>query len=249
MSTLTPSNKSPVDQDPIAQELNLLHRISMALGYDLSLGDVLQLVVNMTADLMGSKICSILLYDESLELLSIAATQSLSDAYRHKPDIRLDASVSGKAVRERKAVAVADVREEPSYGFQDLASREGIVSMLCVPMVVKNRVVGVINSYTARVHEYSPKEITLLSLVASQAAVAIENARLNAATAAIRQDLETRKLVDKAKGILMSEKSLTEPEAFRMIQKQSMNSRKPMRKIAEAIIMAAEVRELREPGS
>jgi len=94
----------PPDHDPISQELNLLHRISMALGYDLSLGDVLQLVVNMTADLMDSKICSILLFDDTHGELSIAATQSLSDAYRHKPNLKLDASISGKAVQTRQRV-------------------------------------------------------------------------------------------------------------------------------------------------
>jgi GAF domain-containing protein len=230
------------DQDKVTQELELLHRISQALGYDLSLRDVLQLIVNMTADLMGSKICSILLYDDVKQELSIAATQSLSDEYRNKPSLKLDSSISGKAILTRKPIAIPDVRIEQDYGFQDIARREGIVSLLCVPMVVKNKVIGVINSYTSKSHAYVDRELTLLSMVASQAGIAIENARLNAATAAIQQDLETRKIVDKAKGILMTERKINEPEAFRMIQKQSMNSRKPMRKVAEAIILAAEVR-------
>jgi response regulator NasT len=53
--------------------------------------------------------------------------------------------------------------------------------------------------------------------------------------------LETRKLVDRAKGILMDRHGLREQEAFRRIQQQSMNSRKPMREIAEAIVIASEI--------
>lgn len=226
---------------PAEQDIELLHRISQALGYDLSFRDVLQIVVNLTAEMMDSKVCSILLYDEPAGELAIAATQSLSDDYRNKPNIQLGSSVSGLVVKTRKPVMVRDVTREPAYGFKEVAQREGIVSMLCVPMLLKNRVIGVINSYTSRPHDYTPREVRLLSLVAGQAAIAIENARLDMATTVMRQDLESRRLIDRAKGLLMASLSLTEPEAFRKIQKQSMNTRKPMRQIAEAIILAHEV--------
>lgn len=53
--------------------------------------------------------------------------------------------------------------------------------------------------------------------------------------------LETRKAVDRAKGLLMTQHNLTEPEAFRRIQQQAMNTRRPMREIAEAVIIAHQV--------
>ena len=59
----------------------------------------------------------------------------------------------------------------------------------------------------------------------------------------LKQALETRKLVDRAKGILMDTQGLTEAEAFRKIQKMSMNKRKPMQDVAEAIILAQQTRE------
>ncbi len=58
----------------------------------------------------------------------------------------------------------------------------------------------------------------------------------------LRETLETRKLVDRAKGILMDQQGLTEAEAFRKIQKMSMNTRKPMKEIAEAIVLAQEAK-------
>jgi len=80
----TPANEGAMGPGR-GRELNLLHRISEVLGYDLSLPDVLQFIVGVCADLMESKIVSILLYDEANRSLSIAATQSLSSAYRDKP--------------------------------------------------------------------------------------------------------------------------------------------------------------------
>jgi AmiR/NasT family two-component response regulator len=59
----------------------------------------------------------------------------------------------------------------------------------------------------------------------------------------LKQALETRKLVDRAKGILMDTQGLTEAEAFRRIQKMSMNKRRPMKDVAEAIILAHQTRE------
>ena len=93
---------------------------------------------------------------------------------------------------------------------------------------------GVINSYTAAPHVFQPDEIELLEAVANQAAVAIENTRLRQETAQMHDELELRKLVEKAKGILMRERRLTEEEAFRVLQRQSMNNRRPMKQVAEA---------------
>jgi two-component system, response regulator PdtaR len=59
----------------------------------------------------------------------------------------------------------------------------------------------------------------------------------------LKETLETRKIVDRAKGLLMDQQGLTEAEAFRKIQKMSMNTRKPMKEIAEAIILAQEAKQ------
>ena len=220
------------------RKIDLLHRISEALGYDMGLSEALQVIVHVTADLMESKIVSILLYDEGQRQLSLAATQSLSRAYRDKPPVAVDHSVSGKAVFSLQAQAIPDVQADEDYGYKAVARQEGIVSLLCAPMVVKGRAIGTINSYSATRRDYVPDDIKLLSLVASQAAVAVENARLQAATTAIQQDLETRRIVTQAKMLLMKTKRLDEPAAHRFLQRESMNCRKPMRDIAEALLLA-----------
>ncbi|HTB21245.1 MAG TPA: GAF domain-containing protein [bacterium] len=223
------------------RDLNLLHRISQVLGFDLSLSDVLQVIVSVTADLMDSKIVSILLYDENTRTLSIAATQSLSPAYRDKPSVSADKSVSGKALLTHAPQAITDIASEKSFGFREIAQQEGIVSMLCVPMMIRGQAIGVINSYSQHARIYNDDDTKMLALVASQAAIAIENARLQSATAAFQEDLLNRKMVTKAKTLLMKKKGMDEPAAHRYIQKESMNRRKPMREIAEAILLSEEL--------
>jgi len=224
-----------------ARDLNLLHRISQVLGFDLNLSDVLQVIVSVTADLMDSKIVSILLYDETSRTLSIAATQSLSPAYRDKPSVSADKSVSGRALQTHAPQIIADIASEQNFGFREIAQQEGVVSMLCVPMMMRGQAIGVINSYSQRARTYTEDDTKVLSLVASQAAIAIENARLQSATAAFQEDLENRKLVAKAKTLLMKKRGMDEPAAHRYIQKESMNRRKPMREIAEAILLSEEL--------
>jgi len=117
------------------------------------------------------------------------------------------------------------------------AKEEGLKSLLSVPLAVRGRVIGVLNNYTSEPHRFTKTEANILTTVANQAAIVIENAGLVVKTKMIQDELETRKVVERAKGILMREQNIPEDEAFRKIQKQSMDLRKSMREIAEAIIL------------
>ena len=226
------------------EQLDVLSKISNTITSDSYLKEILQLIVTMTAEMMNSKISSIMLHDDKKKELVIAATQSLSDDYRNKAPLKIGESVSGKAVREKKPISIPDVTKEPSYMYPDIAKKEGIVSMLSVPMMIKEKVVGVINSYKDHLHEFSTEEISILQSVANQAAVSIENTRLNEEIFKAREDLEIRKIVDRAKGILMKTLGINEDEAYKKIQKKSMHMRKSMRELAEAIILADDMQGL-----
>lgn len=223
-----------------AQRLDLLSEISSTIVSDYYLKEILQLIVTMTANVMGSKICSIMLLDEKTDELVIAATQALSQDYTNKPSLKVGQSISGRVVNEKRAITVTDVTKEAGFMFPDVARKEGIVSMLSVPMMIKDRVIGVINSYTQREHKFSSEEINILQSVANQAAVAIENTNLNQEILSAREALEARKLIERAKGILMKELNINEDEAYKKIHRKSMDMRKTMKEIAEAVILSAE---------
>jgi len=227
-----------------AQQLDLLSEISRTIVSDYYLKEILQLIVTMTAKVMDSKICSIMLLDEKRDDLVIAATQSLSKHYVNKPNLKVGQSVSGRAVKEKKPITVLDVTKESGFMFPDIAKREGIVSLLSTPMMIKDRAIGVINSYTQCEHNFIKEEIDIMQTVANQAAVAIENTRLDQEILSAREALEARKCIEKAKGILMRELGVSEDDAYKKIHKKSMDLRKGMREIAEAIMLASDFKKM-----
>src|SRR5208283_5588365 len=117
--------------------------------------------------------------------------------------------------------------------YPAIARKEGLVSMLCVPMMIKDRVIGAINTYTQSEYEFTKEEIDILQAIANQAAVAIENTRLDQEILATKEALETRKLVERAKGVLMKELRIPEDDAYKKIHRKSMDLRKSMREVAE----------------
>ncbi|MDD5687428.1 MAG: GAF domain-containing protein [Elusimicrobia bacterium] len=226
----------------ITVQIETLAEVSKAIVSNRYLKEILHLVVTMTAEMMNSKICSIMLLDEKKQELTIEATQSNIEEYIKKAPLKVSESISGKAVREKKPITVLDVTKEPGYKYQQLAKKEGICSMLVLPMMVKEKAIGVINIYTAVEHRFTEDEIKILQSVANQAAVAIENTKLMEETLAAKEALEIRKLVERAKGILMKETGMDEDKAYRIIHKKSMDSCKPMKEIAEAIILSSEIK-------
>ena len=219
----------------------LLYEVSRAVVSNRYLEEILSLVVGLTAEVVGSKICSLMLLDEKKQELVIQATQSLSEAYRSKPPIKVGESVSGRAVQMRQAITVRDVKAEPGYKYPEIAREEGLTSLVAVPMRLKDRVIGVLNCYTTEERTFTAEEIQLLQGVANQAALAIENTRLLAERVATQEALETRKKVERAKGILIKRHRVGEEEAYRMLQKQSMDKRRSLKEVAEALIISEEI--------
>jgi len=121
-------------------------------------------------------------------------------------------------------------------------------AFLSVPLVSGGDVIGVINVHHREAHAHTPDEIALLTFVGEQMGGAIaksvlaeENARLMEETAEMRRQLETRKLVERAKGILQHRHGLTEEEAYLRLRNESRRLRRPMRELAEAIILSEDL--------
>ena len=224
-----------------ALQLDTLSQVSETLSSNRLLEDVLQLIVTMTAQMMGSKICSIMLLDLATGELRIAATQSLSEQYRRKPHVKIGQSISGRAVQDRRPIIVPDVTRDSTYMYPDMAAKEGLCSLLCVPMLVREKAIGVINTYTSTPHTFTAEEVKLMQAIANQAAISIEHTTLLEKSFEMQEALQVRKLLDRAKGYLMRAKRLSEEDAFKLIQRQSMDLRKSMREIAEAILLAGEI--------
>jgi len=223
---------------PLEKQIKALSKISKAIVSDLYLEDILRLIVTVTAEVMGSNICSLMLIDDKTRVLTIRATQSVSEEYNKKPPLKIGDGIAGKVALQNKPIAVTDVIKEKEYKYHDIAKKEGLRSLLCVPLSVKGKVIGVINCYTSDQHEFTETETEILTSIANQAAVAIENTELMVKSKVIQEELEVRKITERAKGILMNDEHLTEENAYMRLRKYSMDRRKTMREVAEAIILA-----------
>jgi GAF domain-containing protein len=224
------------------KQIEALSRVANLITSGLYLEELLRLVVQVTAEIMNSKICSLMLLDLDKKELVVKATQSISEAYNKKPNIKLGQGISGIVAQQNKTICILDVKEDTRYLNRDIARKEGLCSLASVPLAIKGRVIGVLNCYTSQRHKFTKPELDVLTALANQAAVAIENAELDLRARSAEEALTTRKLVERAKDILSVEANILPSEAYRLIQKQSMDSRKSMREIAEAIILAREIK-------
>jgi signal transduction protein with GAF and PtsI domain len=239
--------------------IKALMNISRAITSDLYLEDILKLIVMVTANVTGVKICSLWLIDENEnpKKIHLKATQAIDPEYVKDRSLTMDEGVVGYVATTNRPLIIANVLEEPRFKEKEMAKKLGLVSMLGVPLQVSTptmpspsreesfssgeKVIGVLNCFTSNPYKFSETEVNLITAVANQAAVAILNTELMVKTKVIQEELETRKLVDKAKEVLMNRRKMRGDEAHRWIQKKSMDSRKSMRQIAEAVLLSEEL--------
>lgn len=224
--------------------IKALMAISRAITSDQYLEDILKLILMVTAKVTGVEICSLWLIDETTDpwMLRLKASQTIDPEYMQERSLGMKEGVVGHVVTTRKPLVVDNVLQEPLFKEKEMAKRLGLVSMLSVPMEVKDqRIIGVLNCFTAAHHHFFETEINLIQTVANQAAAAIINTELMVETKVIQEELETRKIVDRAKEIVMKNRGWDGEESYRWIRKRSMDTRKTMREIAEAIILSAEL--------
>ncbi len=224
--------------------IQALTSISQAITSDLFLDDLFKLIVMVTARVINVEICSLWLIDESTKppLIRLRATQSLEQEYIQDRALRLDEGVVGQVVSTERPRVIEDVLTDEHFKEKEMARKLGLVSMVGVPLRGKEgKVIGVLNCFTAVRQEFTETDINLLTAVASQAAIAIHNTELIIKTRVIERELETRKQIERGKEILMDRRRMSGEEAYRWIQKRSMDTRKSMLEIAEAIILSEEI--------
>ncbi|MFA5286725.1 MAG: GAF domain-containing protein, partial [Candidatus Omnitrophota bacterium] len=187
------------------KQIEVLSKVANLITSGMYLEELLRLVVSVTAEIMNSKISSLMLLDHERKELVVKATQSISESYNKKPNIKLGEGIAGEVALNNKSIIVPDIKKDARYLNQDIAKKEGLCSLASIPMAVKGRVIGVLNCYTSRKHEFSRTELGLLTVLANQAAIAIENAELDLRARSAEEALTTRKLVERAKDILAQE--------------------------------------------
>ncbi len=232
------------DLETYEKYIKAITDISRAITSELYLEDILKLIVLVTAKVTGFEICSLWLVDESVspKKIRLKATQAIDPEYVKNRSLGRVEGVVGFVATHNQPLVVPNVLKEPRFKEKEMAKKLGLVSMLSMPLQVKDeKVIGVLNCFTSEPHEFTEAEINLITAVANQAAVAIMNTELIVKTKVIQEELETRKLVERAKEVLISKRKMKGDEAYRWLQRRSMDSRKSMRQVAEAVLLSEEI--------
>ena len=161
-----------------SNRLGALSEVSKTISNSPYIDEVLQLLVNLTAQQFNYRVCTVRLLDEERQELVLRATQATVKAYHRKRGIKLGESIAGRTLEENRPIIVRDVQVDSDYIGHDLAVEQGLRSMICIPLTIQDKPVGVLSCYTGEVRDFSSDEISALETLAHQAALAIEHAKL-----------------------------------------------------------------------
>jgi len=152
-----------------------LYEVSAAVNSAGEPDAVLHCIVENVTRAVGAKGCSLMLLKTDRRLLIHAVAYGLSDQYIRKGLVSADESIP--EALEGKPVAILDATEDERIQYREAARKEGIASMLCVPVRLRGEVVGVIRVYTGEPCHFTEDDIYFVSAVANLGAIALENAK------------------------------------------------------------------------
>jgi signal transduction histidine kinase len=152
--------------------------VSQVINSALNLDDALMLITRESCELMQGRMCSLMLLDDSWQWLDLRASYGAGEAYKNKPRVNVAESALGAVVRRKKPLQIQNVQTSSRYQSVEAARKEGLVSLLSVPLLFADRAIGALNIYTGHQYSFSNEEIRSLSALAGLSAIAIEKARL-----------------------------------------------------------------------
>jgi GAF domain-containing protein len=155
-----------------------LYQAALTISSTLELDQVLQSVVTSITEAMQVKACGLRLLDPETGQLRLSAVHGLSSRYLAKGPVNITHSAIDSKALKGASVFIPDARIDPRFQYKEAAREEGIISVLCVPLEVHGEAIGVMRVYTNEATIFHEDDIQFLSVLASLAALAIENARL-----------------------------------------------------------------------
>lgn len=227
---------------------DFLHEISTRLAAADPLHTVLDRIVEFVTTMIPCDSCFI--YTLEGEKLVLRASRNPHADIVDSLDIKVGQGITGWVAEHREPVAIASrASEDPRFAPFKGIPEDCFEAMLCTPIVCATRVIGVINLQHRLPYSHSGVETRLLALIGYLVGAEIERARLDTENLQLADRLETRKAIDRAKGLLQRDLGLTESDAYRMMQRESRQRRKTMREIAEAILLSDDIKRVSAGGA
>jgi GAF domain-containing protein len=156
--------------------LSAFVNITRAMSSSLEFQEVLHQIVKSTCETTGSKGCTLMLLDEGGEQLEVVSSYGLSDHYIRKGPLSADKSIFDTL--KGKPIIIEDAASDPRVQYPLEAKQEGIASIVSLPIILREKVIGVLRLYTAVPCRFTEDDIDFLSAIAMQSGLAIENAKM-----------------------------------------------------------------------
>jgi uroporphyrinogen-III synthase len=206
-------------------------------------------IVGLTVQVTGCDACLVYLLERETGEIVLRASQVPHAADLGNLRMKMGEGVTGWVAEHKSVVALSSnaSSDRRFKRFQALVE-DTYEAFLSVPLVSSGDLIGVVNVHHRTPHKHTSEEVSLLTFIGEQMGGAVSkwtlveaNARLVEETQEMKRQLETRKLVERAKGILQSKYKLTEEEAYLRLRNESRRLRRPMKDLAEAIILSEDL--------
>lgn len=225
----------------LKRELSFLYKVAQSV-HSLEIDELLKEIVKVASEITKADSCLIYVLDKNRQELVLRASKNPHADLLQRITMKLGEGITGWVAKEKKAVAISSgAAKDARFKLFRSLPEDKFEAFLSVPIINKVGVVGVINVQHKKKHAHSEMETNLLSAIGKLVGGAVENALLIEEALVLKEALEMRKLIEKAKGILMKKSRLSEDEAYSTLRKESMDSRKSLKEIAEAIILADKI--------
>ncbi|HZM96525.1 MAG TPA: GAF domain-containing protein [Vicinamibacterales bacterium] len=222
-------------------DIDLLHEIGSRIAAADPLHAVLSRVVDFVSTIVQCDSCFVYVLED--DDLVLRASKTPHPDVVDRLTLRVGQGITGWVAEHRTPVAVGShAFDDPRFKTFNELPEDRYEAFLSVPVLSRGKLVGVINLQHRQPHNHTQREMQLISTVGFLVGAEIETARLEMENSQLSERLETRKVLDRAKGILQRDLGLTEEEAYLTIQRQSRQRRKTKKEIAEAIILTDELR-------
>lgn len=219
----------------------LLNKMASRMSAATPLHEVLAEVVEFIASVVECDSCFIYLLED--EELVLRASKNPHPELVDRLKLKVGQGITGWVAEHREPVAVTrHAFGDPRFRLFNELPEDRFEAFLSVPVVSGGKLVGVINLQDRAAHQFSPREISLVATVGFLVGAEFERARLESENSALFGQLETRKVVERAKGILQRDLGISEEAAYRSMQQESQQRRKSMKEIADAIILSDDLR-------
>jgi uroporphyrinogen-III synthase len=230
-------------------QVDLLHRVSSIVASELNMDEMLGEVLGLTVQVTSCDACLVYIFEPDTAEIVLWASQLPHASELGVLRMKVGEGITGWVAEHKSVVALSSnaSRDERFKRFPVLIE-DTYEAFVSVPLMSGGELIGVINVHHRKRREHGPREIALLTFIGEQMGGAMsrarleeENARLHEEAAELKRELETRKVVERAKGILQRNHALTEEEAYLRLRNESRRMRRPMKDLAEAIILAEEL--------